>query len=100
MGDLGESLVFFLGGAIFANFVPAAKFLILAPVVTLIYYIYTVAKSGHFGAPVAAAIAAFACIQLGYVGGLALVAVYGRFSRKNDFRPRFSEMREKETKID
>lgn len=100
MGNLGVSAVFFLGGAIFANFVPATKFLILAPTVTLIYFFYKVTVSGHLGESVIGVIVAFACIQIGYVSGLALRTVYGRFARKTVFPPQFSDMREKETKID
>jgi hypothetical protein len=83
MASIAVYLVFFLGGVIFANFVPAGKFLFLAPVLSMIYFLCNVFFFSHDAPGVFAAVAAFVILQLGYVCGLALSIAYGKpFSRK------------------
>jgi hypothetical protein len=79
-------VAFFLGGAIFGGWLPAQKFMILAVVVTVLYFAGLASAAPHVGSLIAKGVGAFVCIQLGYVAGLGLATVLRDLLQKTQTR--------------
>jgi hypothetical protein len=95
MDNLTLSIVFYAGGVIFANFVSAAKFLLLAVALAIIYFL--IAPGQHW----VGALCGFVCIQLGYVSGIGLKAAWTHFLPKIVLPSHYerNNSSQKETKI-
>jgi len=95
MDNLTLSILFYAGGIIFANFVSAAKFVLLALVVALLYLL--MAPSQHW----VGALCGFVCIQLGYVSGIGIKTAWTHFLPKIILPSHYERnSRQKETKIE
>jgi hypothetical protein len=65
-------MAFFVGGALFGAWLPVTKFMALSVIVTVAYFAALALLFHSTGGLLGKGLAAFFCIQLGYVAGLGL----------------------------
>ena len=93
MDNLTLFIVFYAGGVIFANFVSAAKFLLLALALAIIYFL--LAPSQHW----VGALCGFVGVQLGYASGIGLRTAWTHLLPKIVLPSYERNSSQKETKI-